>query len=66
VLVTGMAEIVSDGHSSDVTDRSRSLGIEPFEEQATEHLVRIIIHGVSGRYITPADFDAPLDGRGYL
>ena len=66
MLVTGMAETVSDDHSSNVTDSSRSLGIKPFDERATDQLVRIIVHGVSGRHITPADFDEPLDERGYL
>jgi nitroimidazol reductase NimA-like FMN-containing flavoprotein (pyridoxamine 5'-phosphate oxidase superfamily) len=65
VLVTGMAEVVTDRHAPDLVERSKALPIEPFDEGVKDQWVRIIPNEVSGRHITPEDFDPPLDIRGY-
>ena len=61
-----MAEMVSERHARELTERTESLGIEPFYGGAKDRWVRIIAHAVSGRRIGPDDFGAPLDVRGYL
>lgn len=66
VVVTGMAETVTDDHDPDLVERSQALSIEPFDEGPKDLWVRIIPNGVSGRRITPEDFPSPLDRRGYL
>jgi nitroimidazol reductase NimA-like FMN-containing flavoprotein (pyridoxamine 5'-phosphate oxidase superfamily) len=66
VLVTGMAEVVSDSHAPELIERTEALRIEPFDERTKDQWVRIIPNEVSGRRIAPEDFTFPFDARGYL
>lgn len=60
VLVTGMAEAVTDEHDVTLAERTRSLPIEPFEAGRKEHWVRIIPASISGRRITGEESLEPL------
>lgn len=66
VLVTGMAEVVTDRHSDEVVERSQGLAIDPFESGEKRHWVRILPDEVTGRRITPDELLDPTDARGYL
>lgn len=60
VLVTGMAEAVTDEHDVTLVERSRSLHIEPLEAGLKDHWVRIIPASISGRRITGEESLEPL------
>ena len=60
VLLTGMAEIVTDDHDESTIARSRSLPIDPLEGGEKDTWVRIIRHSISGRRISEADPSTPL------
>lgn len=62
VLLTGMAEIISDEQEADVLARAQSLDIQPYESGLKPTWVRIIPSSVTGRRVGPETvlyFDLP-------
>jgi nitroimidazol reductase NimA-like FMN-containing flavoprotein (pyridoxamine 5'-phosphate oxidase superfamily) len=66
VLVTGMAEVVTDRHDDGLSQRSHDLPIDPYEGGEKDRWVRILPSSVTGRRISPGDLPPPFDARGYL
>lgn len=60
VLVTGMAETVSDEHDAALVERSRALAIDPLEAGEKDRWVRIIPASISGRRISGEESLTPL------
>ncbi len=51
VLVTGMAEVVTEKHDSQTISRTKALSIDPLEDSPKETWVRILVAAISGRRI---------------
>lgn len=66
VLITGMAEVVTDDHARGLAERSHSLPIDPYEDGPKSQWVRVLPASVTGRRISPGDLLPPYDPSGVL
>ena len=53
VLVRGLAEEVTDAHRTELIDRTRATGMQPWAPGDRGHWMRLIPHAISGRRIVP-------------
>ncbi len=66
VLIQGMAEDITGQRPGAVTERARSLGVEPWVEGDNPRFVRVIPAKMTGRRIPPHELAWATDDSGYL
>ena len=66
VLVRGLAEEVTEGHSQGLVARTHASGTQPWAPGEHGSWLRIIAHHVTGRRIVPGELPPAVDPRAYL
>lgn len=65
VLLRGLAEEVTEEHSTATRGRTTAAGTQPWEAGPHEHQLRVIPHGISGRSVGPAEQSPFGEAAGY-
>jgi nitroimidazol reductase NimA-like FMN-containing flavoprotein (pyridoxamine 5'-phosphate oxidase superfamily) len=66
VLIRGMAEEVTSEHRSELIERTKVTGVEPWASGDRGHWIRLIPHEISGRRIVPGELPPAFEPGAYL
>lgn len=66
VLVFGLAEEVTSAHRTELVDRTRAAGAQPWAPGEHGRWLRIIPQAISGRRIVPGELPPPFDPAPYV
>jgi nitroimidazol reductase NimA-like FMN-containing flavoprotein (pyridoxamine 5'-phosphate oxidase superfamily) len=66
VLVRGLAEEVSTEHLTELIERTKATGVEPWAPGEHGHWLRLIPHKITGRRIVAGELPPAFESQGYL
>jgi uncharacterized protein len=66
VLVRGLAEEVSTEHRTELIERTKATGVEPWAPGEHGHWLRLIPHKITGRRIVAGELPPAFESQGYL
>ena len=62
----GLAEEVTSEHQTELIERTKATGVEPWAPGDRGHWIRLIPHAISGRRIVPGELPPPFEAGAYL
>jgi nitroimidazol reductase NimA-like FMN-containing flavoprotein (pyridoxamine 5'-phosphate oxidase superfamily) len=66
VLVRGLAEEVTSEHRTELVERTKASGVEPWAPGDRGHWIRLIPQDISGRRIVPGELPPAFEPGAYL
>lgn len=66
VLVRGLAEEVTSEHRTELIERTKATGVEPWAPGDRGHWMRLIPQDISGRWIVPGQLPPAFEPQAYL
>jgi uncharacterized protein len=66
VLVRGLAEEVTSKHRTELIERTKASGVQPWAPGERGHWIRLIPHEISGRRIVPGELPPAFEPGAYL
>lgn len=66
VLVRGLAEEVTSEHRTELIERTKATGVEPWAPGDRGHWLRLIPQDISGRWIVPGQLPPAFEPQAYL
>lgn len=66
VLVRGLAEEVTSQYRTELIERTKATGVQPWAPGERGHWMRLIPHGISGRRIMPGELPPAFEPGAYL
>ena len=66
VLVRGLAEEITPEHRTELIERTRATGVQPWAPGEHGHWLRLIPHAITGRRIVPGQLPPAFESAGYL
>jgi hypothetical protein len=66
VLVRGLAEEVTSEHRTELIERTKASGVEPWAPGDHGHWIRLIPQEISGRRIVPGELPPAFEPGAYL